>query len=60
VRFHRPIHEGDGGFYLYQFIDKDLPPKWDTFYQTIDDVISDCKSAWGISENMWQPLAPSD
>lgn len=49
------IHEGDGGFYLYQLIDKDSPPKWDTFYQSIEDLMDDCRDAWGILDNMWKP-----
>ena len=48
------IHEEDGGFYLYQLIDENSPLKWDTFYQNIDELLSDCLAVWGVSDNMWQ------
>jgi hypothetical protein len=54
------IHQGDGGFYLYQLIDKNLPPIWDTFYQNMDDLINDCISIWGVLDNMWHPIHSTD
>ena len=53
------IREGNRGFYLYQLIDKDLPPKWDTFYQNMNDLTNDCMSVWGVLDNMWQPINPT-
>jgi len=52
------IHEADGGFYLYQLTDKALPPKWDTFFQSMEDLLDDCKRIWGISDDLWQPVPP--
>jgi hypothetical protein len=50
------IHQADGGFYLYQSTEQHLPPKWDAFYQNLDDLFGDCKRIWGIQENAWLPI----
>ena len=49
------IHEGNNGFYLFQFTNKDMPAKWDTFYQTSDDVLDDCRNIFGVLDDMWKP-----
>ncbi|MDP6938461.1 MAG: hypothetical protein QF848_06450 [Planctomycetota bacterium] len=48
------IEAGDGGFYLFQYERPNSPPKWDSFYATLDEALDDCESAWGISRNSWE------
>ena len=48
------IEEADGGYYLYQYEDIDKPPKWDSFYVDIEELLEDCLKNWGIQESDWQ------
>ena len=50
------IEEADGGYYLYQYIDIQLPPKWDSFDQCLQDVLDDCQRIWGIQKEAWEPI----
>lgn len=50
------IHEGDGGFYLLQFADKTAPPKWDSFFTGVDDILEECQRIWGIDHTAWQSI----
>lgn len=45
---------GDGGFYLLQYEAEDQPPKWDSFYLDLEEVLADCETAWGIDRNAWE------
>jgi hypothetical protein len=56
------IHEADGGFYLFQYVDIHLPPKWDTFTDTddIDDILKDCKEIWKIDDSDWESIVDSE
>ena len=35
------VEEGDGGAYLFQYEDIELPCKWDSFYANIEEALSD-------------------
>ena len=48
--------KADGGFYLYQYEDPSLPCKWDTFYQTLEDLATDCQDSFGIDGSTWDKL----
>lgn len=50
------IHAADGGYYLYQYVQLNDPPKWDTFYESLDDLTEDCFNSWGISLNSWHTI----
>jgi len=50
------IHQADGGFYLFQSSGDGVPPKWDSFYETLDDLLADCKRIWSIHHNAWQSV----
>lgn len=47
------IHRAEEGFYLLQFVNRDLPPKWDSLYQSFQEVVEDCQTIWGVHEDMW-------
>ena len=47
------IEARDGGFYLFQYERPDSPPRWDSFYATLDEALDDCESTWGISRDSW-------
>jgi hypothetical protein len=42
------IHEADGGYYIFQYTEIKQPPKYDSFTDDIEDLLSDCKESWGI------------
>jgi hypothetical protein len=48
------IHRADGGYYLFQKPGKDAPPKWDSFTDDLDDLLSDCHRVWDVSEADWE------
>ena len=50
------IHAGPGGYYLYRFVEKKGPAKWDTLFHDVDDVFEDCQRIWGIGRGAWQPI----
>lgn len=45
------IEAGEGGYFLFQDETIDSPRKWDSFYATLDEVLSDCENAWGIERH---------
>ena len=49
------IGEADGGFYLFQFDAPDGPAKWDTFYQTLEDVFEDGLD-FGVPREGWRSV----
>jgi hypothetical protein len=50
------IYEADGGFYLFQYVDIHLPPKWDVFADNIEDLLNDCKKLWKIDYFDWKSI----
>jgi hypothetical protein len=48
------IHEADGGFYLYQYTDINMPPKWDIFSDDFEELLEDCIRIWGINRTDWK------
>lgn len=50
------IHEGDGGFYLYQFKDISEPPFWDVFADDIEDLFDGCRETWKIDISDWKSI----
>jgi len=55
------IHQADRGYYLLQFEDPQAASnKWDSFYPSIDDAMSDCKETWGIDRKDWKEVEPPD
>lgn len=50
------IHQRDGGYYLFQFENLELPPKWDSFTDNIDELLHECKKTWGIEEHQWMKV----
>ena len=45
------IDEADGGYYLFQYVDIKLPPKWDLFSDTIEDLLDDCMKICDIDDD---------
>ncbi len=50
------IDESDGGYYLFQYVDIILPPKWDVFSDNIEDLLEDCRRIWKIGDNDWSSV----
>jgi hypothetical protein len=50
------IHAESGGYFLYQFVEKNGPAKWDTLYHDLDDVFDECQRVWGIDRGAWKPI----
>ena len=50
------IHQADGGYYLLQFADQKAPPKWDSFFAGVEDVLEECQRTWGIDPTAWQSI----
>ena len=50
------VEEGDGGAYVFQYEDIDLPCKWDSFYANIEEALSDWEGA-GVSRSDWNEVA---
>jgi len=49
------IHEGDGGFYLYQYENENIgTPKWDSWTDDLADLLQDCKTFWDIDNSLWK------
>lgn len=51
------VEEGDGGAYVFQYEDIELPCKWDNFYANIEEALADCEEAWGMSRSDWREVA---
>jgi hypothetical protein len=47
------IEKADGGFYLFQYADLEKPPKWDSFCNSLEDILRDCERIWGIKDSSW-------
>jgi hypothetical protein len=50
------VVEGDGGAYLYQYEDINSPPKWDAFFESIEEALSSCEEGWGVSRSEWHEV----
>lgn len=50
------VEEGDGGAYVFQYEDIDSPCKWDSFYASIEEALSDWEGA-GVSRSDWREVA---
>jgi len=51
------VEEGDGGAYLFQYEDINSPCKWDSFYATLEEALSDCEESLGVSRSEWREVA---
>ncbi len=51
------IHEADGGYFLFQYVDVRRPPKWDSFCDDLENLLSDCKEYWGVEAGAWKTVA---
>ena len=50
------VKEGDRGAYVFQYEDIDSPCKWDSFYASIQEALSDWEEA-GVSRSDWYEVA---
>lgn len=51
------VEERDGGAYLFQDEDINAPPKWDSFYASVEAALSDCEEGdWGVSRSEWREV----
>ncbi len=48
------VEEGDGGAYVFQYEDINLPCKWDN-YANIEEALSDWEEA-GVSRSDWHEI----
>lgn len=48
------IEEGDGGYYLFQYVDINAPPRWDVFSDDLEGLLEDCMRIWGVDRTQWE------
>ena len=47
------IHSADNGYYLFHLIEIGHPPKFDNYYELLEELLEDCFQSWGIKTDMW-------
>jgi|GEM_PF-1342906 len=51
------LHEGDGGFYLFQIVENTNSVKRDSLHPSLEEIIIDGREIWKIDLDLWQPIA---